>query len=246
MKTKEEHYSYRVYSDPSVARGFDSDRFGGPIGNLIKEAQENAVFRVLPDVKDWKVIDVGAGTGRFTIPFLQRGARVTACDASVQMLEVLKEKAGNSDLSVFVTDAHHLNFPDLSFDCAVSFRMLLHVIDSKQALAELCRVSNDWVIFDVPPAHGFLLLAPLVHAIRRLFSRSYQSYRIFSLRMLKEDLLANGFQIASMDFGFFLPIIVHRIMKSPGFTRTIEAFFSSVRLTPLTGSPVTIFARRKK
>ena len=246
MKTKEEHYSYRVYSDPSVARSFDSDRFGGPIGKLIKEAQEKAVFTKLPDVKDWKVIDVGAGTGRFTIPFLQRGARVTACDASAQMLEVLKEKAGNADLSVFVTDAHHLNFPDRSFDCAISFRMLLHVISSKQALAELCRVSNDWIVFDVPPAHGFLLLAPIVHAIRRLFSRTYQSYRIFSLGALKDNLHVNGFEITSMDFGFFLPIIVHRMIKSPGFTKTMESFFSRVRLTSLAGSPVTIFARRKK
>jgi SAM-dependent methyltransferase len=246
MKTKEEHYSYRVYADPSVARSFDSNRFGGPIGILIKEAQEEAVFAKLPDVKNWNVIDVGAGTGRFTLPFLERGARLTACDASAQMLEVLKEKAGNNDLSVFVTDAHHLDFPDRGFDCAISFRMLLHVVDPKKALAELCRVSNDWVVFDVPPAHGFLLLAPPVHAVRRLFSRTYQSYRIFSLRALKKELNANGFDVVSMDFGFFLPIIVHRIMKSPGFTKTIEKICTRLRLTALAGSPVTIFARRKK
>jgi ubiquinone/menaquinone biosynthesis C-methylase UbiE len=246
MKAQKEHYSYRVYSDPSVARTFDSERFGGPIGALIKEFQESAVFRLLPDVRGWKVLDLGAGTGRFTLPFLERGAHVTACDASAEMLEVLKQKAGSTSLSVMVADAHHLEFADRSFDCAMSFRMLMHVVDPQKALSELCRVSNDRVIFDVPPAHGFLSFAPLLHGIRRVFSRNYQSYRIFSLRKLRQELQRNGFEIVATDFGFFLPLIFHRLVKSTGFTRKSEQLFRGTGLTKIAGGPVTIFARRKK
>ena len=86
-----DHYSIRVYAEPEVARAFDRERFSGAIGEFIKKTQENLVFSRLPEVKGWKVADIGAGTGRVTIPFLEAGASVSACDASVPMLEVLKE-----------------------------------------------------------------------------------------------------------------------------------------------------------
>ncbi len=241
-----EHYSYRVYSDPKTAREFDADRFGGSVGNLIKTTQENAVFAVFPDVKHWKVIDVGAGTGRFSIPLLERGAQVTACDASQQMLDVLREKTDSPKLRTLVVDAHQLEFPDRSFDCAFSFRMLLHVINWRKALSELCRVSKDRVIFDFPPRHGFLIFAPVWHKIKKLFSTNVQEYRTFRMREVGEELEKNGFEIVSIDSGFFLPLAFYRFIGSAGFMKITERFFSALRLTRLAGSPVTLFACRKK
>ncbi len=245
MNTRE-HYSYRVYSDPNMARDFDRDRFGGPIGELIKNNQEQLVFHTLPDVQNWKVIDVGAGTGRITLPFLSRGADVTACDASAEMLEVLKQKANHPALHVLVADAHHLQFPDQTFHCAISFRMLLHVVDWQKALSELCRVSKDWLVIDFPPQHGFLLFAPLLHALKRTFKKNHQSYRIISVSKIRRELHKNGFEIFGTDSGFFLPLGIHRVIGQPGFTRAIEKFFKNIRLTALTGSPITLFARRSK
>src|SRR6185312_3721170 len=106
MDSAKDHYSYRIYADPETARNFDQGRFGGPVGEFIKRAQEEAVFSTLPDVSKWNVIDVGAGTGRFTIPFLERGATVTACDASEHMLQVLQSKTSASGLQTKIVDAH--------------------------------------------------------------------------------------------------------------------------------------------
>ena len=245
MNTRE-HYSYRVYSDPKMARDFDHDRFGGPIGELIKNNQEQLVFRTLPDVQNWKVIDVGAGTGRITLPFLSRGADVTACDASAEMLEVLKQKANHPALHVFVADAHQLQFPDHAFNCAISFRMLLHVVDWRKALSELCRVSKEWLVIDFPPRHGFLLFAPMLHAFKRSFSKNHQSYRILSICEVRRELNKNGFEVFGMDPGFFLPLSIHRFVERPGFTTKIEKFFKSIRLARVAGSPITLFARRGK
>jgi ubiquinone/menaquinone biosynthesis C-methylase UbiE len=239
------HYSYRVYADPEVARGFDRERFGGTIGEYLKQTQEQTVFSVLPDVRDWKVLDVGAGTGRLTIPFLEKGAEVTACDASAQMLQVLQEKMKSERLSVLVADAHRLDFADRFFDCAISFRMLMHVLDWKTAVSELCRVSKDWVIFDLPPRHGFLLFAPIVHSIRGVFSSKVQAYRTFPLQAVRNVLRNNGFEVVTVDPGFFLPIAIHRLFSSRSFTVSSEKLFASLGLTRVTGSPFTFFARRK-
>jgi len=219
------HYSYTVYADPQIAQTFDCDRFGGKIGEEIKLTQEKIVFSALGDVKGWKILDLGAGTGRMTIPLLDAGAKVTACDASSQMLEVLKQKTSNADLTVSVADAHQLEFPDQTFDCSLSFRMLLHVIEWKKALAELCRISKDWLVFDFPPRHGFLLLTPIRHRIHKMVKGSVQAYRTLPLREVKEEIGKNGFQIVKEDPGFFLPLVIYRTSQK---SRTDENFREDV------------------
>lgn len=246
MTQTKHHYSYRIYADPQVAKTFDADRFGGKIGGLIRQAQENAVFSVLKDVRGWKIIDVGAGTGRLTVPLLEAGAEVTACDASAEMLNVLKQKTDDPKLSIQVIDAHELPFPDRAFDCSLAFRILLHVIDWRQTLSELCRVSKDWVVFDLPPRHGFLIFAPLWHRIRRLLSSDVQAYRTFSMSEVEQLLNKNGLDIVTIDPGFFLPLALHRFLRSTTFTRASERFFAGIGLTGIAGSPYTVFARRRK
>jgi ubiquinone/menaquinone biosynthesis C-methylase UbiE len=246
MSAAKNHYSYRVYADPETARTFDSERFGSAIGEFIKQTQERIVFSTLPDVSGWRVIDIGAGTGRFTIAFLDRGSDVTACDASAEMLNVLQSKIakGSRSVQTETIDAQELTFPDKSFDCAVSFRLLMHVIDWQKALSEICRVSKDWVVFDFPARRGFLRLTPLFHFLRKPFSNNLQAYKILSLPEVQQILRSNNFNIVSQDDGYFLPIVVHRMMRSPGLSRTVEKAFAGIRLTKLFGSPVTIFARR--
>lgn len=246
MDQTKEHYSYKVYADPEIAKGFDADRFGGSVGQAIKQAQHEVVFANLGVVKGWKVLDLGAGTGRFSIPFLEAGAEVTACDASQQMLDVLRQKTADPKLQVMVADAHQLQFADGTFDCAVSFRMLLHVVDWKKALAELCRVSKDWLVIDFPPRHGFLILAPIRHAFGKLFSRNVQAYRTFPVREFVDELHKNGFDIVKLDYGFFLPLVIYRVFRSAGLMRAMERFFSAIGFTRIAGSPITLFARRKK
>jgi ubiquinone/menaquinone biosynthesis C-methylase UbiE len=246
MRESSDHYSYRLYADPVVARSFDTDRFGGLIGTLIKEKEESLIFTMLPDVSGWKVIDVGAGTGRLTLPFLTRGATVTACDASPHMLEILNEKTNHPRLTIIVCDAHRLDAGDQEFDCAINSRMLMHALNWKRVLAELCRVSKDWVIFDFPPRHYSLLPAPFWHILRGLVQKNVQKYRTFGLREMRKEVERNGFEVVHVDHGFFLPMWVHRKISSRRFTTSIESWFRSAGLTRFAGSPLMYFARRKK
>ncbi len=247
MDSTKDHYSYRIYADPEMARTFEQTRFGGAIGEFLKRNQESIVFSQLPPLAGWKVIDVGAGTGRFSLPFLEQGAGVTACDASEEMMKVLRSKTDNARLQTLVVDAHQIPFPDRDFDCAVSFRILMHVIDWKKVLSELCRVSKDWVIIDFPPKRGFLRFTPVLHYLRKAFNpEKLQDYRILQPEEVYAELKKNGFEIIRLDHGYFLPIAVHRFVKSLKFSQGAEKFFSAVHWTERVGAPITVLARRIK
>jgi hypothetical protein len=130
----------------------------------------------------------------------------------------------------------------------VSFRLLLHVVDWKKVLSEICRISKDWVVIDFTAHRGFLMLAPssLWYKIRKLFAKIVQPYRTIPVSEIKAELEKLGFEIIKEDPGYFLPLVFYRQVGSPGFMKAAEKFFGAIGLTGIAGSPCTIFARRKR
>ena len=57
-----------------------------------------------------KVLEIGCGTGRVTIPMLDAGADITAIDYSQKMLEQLKIKVGHIDspIEIILQDVRNL------------------------------------------------------------------------------------------------------------------------------------------
>ena len=87
------HYSYTVYADPRTARSFDQRRFGGPIGELVASEQARVLANFVGRIGGRTILDVGTGTGRAALMFALGGAKVTALDASDQMLAVARARA---------------------------------------------------------------------------------------------------------------------------------------------------------
>ena len=71
--SSDEHYSYRVYRDPGIAGNFDSEKFGGRIGQIFKDHQEHIVRNNLPELSGKRLLDLGAGTGRLSLPISRWG-----------------------------------------------------------------------------------------------------------------------------------------------------------------------------
>jgi len=92
--------------------------------------------------KDAHILDSGAGTGGAALELARRGARVTAIDASPQMIERIKERAAAEQLSLeaYVMDGQHLRFPDATFSAALSIFGVILFPDAAAGLAELRRV----------------------------------------------------------------------------------------------------------
>ena len=156
-----DHYSYDLYADPQMARTFEERRFGGPIGQLIAGEQARVLANMIGRIQERTILDVGTGTGRAALMLARGGARVTAIDASEQMLEVARQRAAEQMVKVnFLRgDAHALDFKDRSFDVVVCLRVLMHTPDWRRCLAELCRVADRLVIFDYPSATSAALVA---------------------------------------------------------------------------------------
>ncbi len=240
------HYSYAAYADPDMAATFDARRFGGPIGQLLLEDQQRVLDEFLGNVAGLRILDMATGTGRAALGLARRGAVVTGVDASAEMLEVARRRAGEAALSIeFVEgDAHALTFANRSFDAVVCLRMLMHVPDWRRALSELCRVSRRQVIFDYPALVSTASLQAMWRRAVVTLGGDVEAYRVFAAGAIARELSRHGFRIVSTHRQFVLPIAVHKAVGAPALTRRVEGALASVGLLKLAGSPVTVAAER--
>jgi SAM-dependent methyltransferase len=91
------------------------------------------------------VLELGAGTGRITIPIAQEGVRVTAVDLNSGMLEKLRQKAASlpgdvqSRISTHQGDMRSLALSDRFALVIIPFRAFLHNLTWDDQLAALQR-----------------------------------------------------------------------------------------------------------
>jgi ubiquinone/menaquinone biosynthesis C-methylase UbiE len=84
------------------------------------------------------ILDVGTGTGRVSIPLLQRGANLVGIDLSAKMLRRLQEKFHPALLAQ--ADAAQLPFPTNHFDAVLTVHVMHVVGQWRDALREFRRV----------------------------------------------------------------------------------------------------------
>lgn len=98
-----------------------------------------------------KYLDVGCGSGNYTIGLAQRGAEMEGIDISDIMLEQARDKF--EDITFHLGDARHMPLPDHHYDGACSVLATHHIDDLSQAFSEVYRVMNkgSFVIFTSTP-----------------------------------------------------------------------------------------------
>ncbi len=96
-------------------------------------------------------LEIGAGTGYFTLNMLQDGvvAEATATDISPGMLDALQANAARIGVAVQTVpcDAEDLPFPDESFDLVLGHAVLHHLPHLDDAFAEFRRVLRPGGLF---------------------------------------------------------------------------------------------------
>ena len=101
-----------------------------------------------------RILDVGAGTGRYSIALAKEGFDVTALELVERHLEILKSKPGGEKVTALQGNGIDLSvFPDASFDLTLVLGPMYHlytVADRVRALSEAVRVTKR---------DGFVLVA---------------------------------------------------------------------------------------
>jgi SAM-dependent methyltransferase len=129
------------------------------------QAMKSHMFSLLDVHAGDHVVDVGCGTGddvRALAQVVGPGGRAVGVDASTTIIAVARQRAANSGLAVeyYVGDAQHLEFSDESFDCCRAERVLQHLVNPQQALAEMVRVARPGArLVVVEPDYGATQIA---------------------------------------------------------------------------------------
>lgn len=123
-----------------------------------------------------RILDAGAGTGRFAIPLRAAGLDVTACDISREMLRFAMGQAvrAGHPVPAVSADIEQLPFRDETFDTIISITVLRH-FPSWRSLAQACMRlvrPGGRLIFDLASgeqaAYGESLGVPELSLVERL------------------------------------------------------------------------------
>ena len=108
--------------------------------SLPDDATERLVRLAAAELSGRRTLEVGAGTGRITLPLRASRIDVTALDLSGPMLSRLRAKDAERAVPIAQADATKLPFADASFDGAVCVHVLHLIPDWKAAFDEIVRV----------------------------------------------------------------------------------------------------------
>lgn len=116
--------------------------FETPIGTLVKKYENELLIDLLQPRPGEKILDVGCGTGVFTLDILAFGPHVTGLDISQPMLKRAECKTEGDLFRGVAGNMLFLPFVDESFDKVVSVTAIEFVEDATDAIAELFRVTK--------------------------------------------------------------------------------------------------------
>ncbi len=159
----------RAYSDESVVNHYDRTRFTSAGGQIFDFIEKKIAVSNIPATEPLpSILDVGSGTGRFTIEFAKQGLDVTACDISMPMLKKTREKFIHLNIEKTPTlvngDIYNLPFKESCFDYIVCLRVLNQLGGKEnvnEALEEICKVCsrNGLILFDIINLYSLSILA---------------------------------------------------------------------------------------
>lgn len=141
------------------------ERLESSLENKINYRIHRAVLSDLVSAGD-KVLEAGAGPGRFTIELAGAGAEVTVCDLSDVQLGINKEKVTEAGLADRVTGWHQADivdltrFPEASYDAVVCVGSVLSCVldripDAFDQLVRLLRPGGVLIV-SVTSRFGYL------------------------------------------------------------------------------------------
>lgn len=162
-----------------------------------------------------RFLELGVGTGRVALPFIQAGDDFTGVDISEAMMQRLREKiaakpgASAGCFELLNADVTQLPFADATFDVVYAVHVLHLVSDRQQTIREAQRVLKSGGVFlsasdgpeenegdEIPPRQVRTMWLDTLHEMRVL--RSPERSRWITDEIVERDLKALGAQVETI------------------------------------------------
>ena len=112
------------------------------------------VLDALGDVSGKSVIDIGCGEGRFCRLLASLGATVTGIDLTEALIERARDLGGDGETYLVGSAEDLAGIEDNSFDLAVSYIVLVDLLDYRRSIREAYRVLRSGGRFVVCNVHS--------------------------------------------------------------------------------------------
>lgn len=123
------------------AKSYDS-WYDTKLGDFVDRVERKCAFDLFLPFEGKKILDIGCGTGNYSIRLAELGYEVVGIDISDEMLDIARGKAKEKNLNIkfYNMDIYDLKFDDGEFDGAFSMAAFEFVEDTERALSEIFRV----------------------------------------------------------------------------------------------------------
>ena len=200
--------------------------------------QGRIVLAWLQRVPGASVLDVGGGHGQLALPLAQAGFDVTVLGSDPACIKRIESEVHAGRLQFAVGDLVALPFPARSFDVVVSIRLLPHCDAWPKLIAELCRVAKSAVVVDYPTTQSVNFFSSALFGTKKRIEKNTRPFTLFPHREVAAEFARHGFIKVDRKGEFFLPMVLHRMLKSPALSATLEGICGVLGLKKLLGSPV--------
>lgn len=239
------------------AKFYDEQRFGSKVNNYCSQVETRKMLKYL---KPKKVLELGAGTGRYAALLAGLGFDYTRIDITPAMLNVAKRKIRNLKLRArFVQmDAHELDFDEGTFDSVFCDRVFKLMENPIKVLRGVHRVlkADGRVIVNVE-AKCFLESLPitsLIHKVdlyivsgERFLKPNLNLYQLDIKKYSKKDIASMfekaGFAVKETERIFNFPLFFIRLAPSWIIKKLLQFDVSTKR--GLIGSKLMVMGEKR-
>lgn len=161
----------------------------------------NGILDSLTGLKSKTILEVGVGSGRTSLPLLEKYApRLVGLDLSKEMLKLAKTKTSSRKLKcdLLLADAEHLPLTDKIFDAVICVSTMHYFESLERSLTEFSRILKKRGIF----VYGDLTLhesdeQAFLDKLERTISKAHAKY--YKPSEVKKLLGNNGFHVSKLE-----------------------------------------------